>query len=289
MRALVLSGGGSKGQFQVGALKHLLYDLGEQYDLLCGVSVGALVASFLAQYPLGQEKQAYKDLEELFSGVENKDIWKRWFPFGKLHGLPLDFWPFSKMKKSSFVNSKPLQELVGSKLNIKRIKKSGRQLIVGAVNLKTGEYNTFDQEHRPLSKAVLASSSFPAFFLPVLIQNDLWTDGGIRTVTPIKAAIDNGATEIDIIMCSPENVQQNFKRSPSAFDVAIRSIDIMMDQVIDDDLDKALLNNQIEGKKKIKFKVIRPDFQLNEDSLNFNPKEAKKLQHLGYMKAVEVI
>ncbi len=62
MRALVLSGGGAKGAYEVGALKYLLLDKETQYDIICGVSVGALNASFLSMYPLGQEKVAYQNL-----------------------------------------------------------------------------------------------------------------------------------------------------------------------------------------------------------------------------------
>ena len=48
-RALVLSGGGAKGSFQIGAMEELIFNRGLDFEILCGVSVGALNASFLAQ------------------------------------------------------------------------------------------------------------------------------------------------------------------------------------------------------------------------------------------------
>ena len=50
-RALVLSGGGAKGSFQIGAMEELILNRGLDFEILCGVSVGALNASFLAQAP----------------------------------------------------------------------------------------------------------------------------------------------------------------------------------------------------------------------------------------------
>ena len=48
-KALVLSGGGSKGIFQVGALEYLLKEKKEHFRIICGVSSGALNAVAVAQ------------------------------------------------------------------------------------------------------------------------------------------------------------------------------------------------------------------------------------------------
>ena len=52
MKALVLSGGGVHGAFQVGVLKQLAkkYPQNFKYQIYSGISVGALNASWLAQY-----------------------------------------------------------------------------------------------------------------------------------------------------------------------------------------------------------------------------------------------
>ena len=39
MKALVLSGGGSKGAYQVGALQYLMRDLRRDYEIVCGVGI----------------------------------------------------------------------------------------------------------------------------------------------------------------------------------------------------------------------------------------------------------
>jgi predicted acylesterase/phospholipase RssA len=44
MKALVISGGGSKGAFAVGVLKYLFQEKGHEYDIISGTSTGALIA-----------------------------------------------------------------------------------------------------------------------------------------------------------------------------------------------------------------------------------------------------
>ena len=48
-RALVLSGGGCRGAFEVGALDYLIREAGEDYHIFLGTSVGALNAALIGQ------------------------------------------------------------------------------------------------------------------------------------------------------------------------------------------------------------------------------------------------
>ena len=48
MRALVISGGGSKGAFAGGVAEFLIQESGKKYDLFVGTSTGSLLISHLA-------------------------------------------------------------------------------------------------------------------------------------------------------------------------------------------------------------------------------------------------
>jgi predicted acylesterase/phospholipase RssA len=79
--AISLSGGGAKGDFQVGALRYL-YDRGIRPDILCGVSVGAVNAARLATVasPAGPEQKdaALRSLEAIWRGLNtDADMWRR--------------------------------------------------------------------------------------------------------------------------------------------------------------------------------------------------------------------
>src|SRR6266567_7355240 len=65
--AIVLSGGGAKGDFEVGALR-FIYDQGARPDILCGTSVGSINAIKLA------EGESSADPQQGLAGLEA--IWQ---------------------------------------------------------------------------------------------------------------------------------------------------------------------------------------------------------------------
>src|SRR4029077_14437432 len=101
-RALVLSGGGSKGAFEVGVLQRLMGDQQLEDELLCGTSVGAINAAYLAQTPLGQPRDAVAELRALWGTVTTDKVHKSWFPFGKV----------SAFLKPSVYDSQPLHDWI---------------------------------------------------------------------------------------------------------------------------------------------------------------------------------
>lgn len=282
MKALVLSGGAAKGAYQVGALKYILNELRVSYDVLCGVSVGALNCAFISMFPKGAEQGAYTALEGLWRRIDTKKIYKRWFPFGRLHGLWL----------SSLYNSRPLLNWIQSELDVEKIKSSGKICAVGAVSLTSGRYKIFDQNYPDFIKAVAASSSYPGMLIPIEIEGELWSDGGIKEITPLQAAINLGATEIDIIITSPMEDTKPFPINPNAINVLTRTLDLITDELIYNDIHKSILINDLvlhdgcPGKRFIKFNIIRPNFNLIDDSLDFSPSKIEEMMEKGYEDAV---
>src|ERR1700750_501901 len=69
-RALVVSGGGSKGAFAVGAVKYLMLERGLEVDVLAGASTGALVTALIA----AKWKDALPPLETEYTTVTTGDI-----------------------------------------------------------------------------------------------------------------------------------------------------------------------------------------------------------------------
>jgi len=282
MRGFAASGGGAKGQWHVGIIERLMGDLETLYDAYAGVSVGALVAAFLGQFKTGEEREASDALTMLFSGIETKHVWKRWFPFGKL-----SLW------KPSALNSSPIEKLVRRLLDIERVRASGKQVRVGAVALESMEYRIFDQHCPEFVSAVLASASYPAFFRPIPMAGQHWTDGGVRHVTPIKALIDLGCDAIDVSICHPPKARIPFEKKPEWPDVALRALEIMSDQLIWADLAEAKhINRRIQlgdpdmaGKRRIEFRVFYPEQVLLSDSLEFRPEDADRIQHMAYAAA----
>src|SRR5450432_4734435 len=73
--AMVLSGGGARGAYEVGVLWYVFDELTRilgappKIDILCGTSVGAINASFLAAH-LGDPVLGMRRLVELWSELE---------------------------------------------------------------------------------------------------------------------------------------------------------------------------------------------------------------------------
>ncbi len=277
MKALVLSGGSSKSAFQVGALSYIIGELGVSYDIFCGVSAGSINASFLSMFPYGQEKMSISLLSNLWSKLDNSSIYKRWFPFGKLHVL----W------KHSFFDSSPLHNLIKKEISQDKILQANKQVSVGTVSLSSGKYTYFDQNSEHFIDAVIASSSFPGIFSPVRFLNQLWIDGGIKTMSPIQRAIDLGATEIDIIVTYPHTRINKFFHKPNIINILKRAFDLATDKISDNDLKFADFHNTIalanlSNKKYVKINVLRPEFNLLEDLLDFSPNKIQEMMEKGY-------
>lgn len=276
--ALVLAGGGSKGAFEVGVLQRLMGDQQNDYDLVCGTSVGAINAAYLAQAPLGQPRQAIAALRAEWDKVNDDRVRKRWFPFG----------PAEAFFKTSVYDSTPLHQWIRSGLDANKVRASGRKLRIVAVSFGTGESFVANEQTPDLTEWVIASSAFPVMLTPASIGGDLWTDGGLRSVTPLGEAIRAGADDIDVVLCSDP-----FAKSP--FDVhnahaipqlLLRSIDIMNDEVSRADLRIAGLKNDLSQLRpeyrKVRIRLFQPKEPLPFDSLDFDPDHVRAMIDAGY-------
>lgn len=280
MRALVLSGGGSKGAYQVGALKHIVGELGVAYDAFCGVSVGAINCASLAMFSSGEEKQSISILADMWAKLDNSKIYKRWFPFGRWHAL----W------NKSFYDSSPLNNLLKSTIDLDKIRSSGKRVSVGTVSLSSGKYTIFDQTSDHFVDAVIASASFPGMLTPVKFLGQLWTDGGVKEISPIKKAVEMGADVIDVIITSPHIRVKRFLENPSTVDVLKRSLDLSTDKIMANDIEKVEMYNSLalaglSEKKYVKINILRPDYNLIEDLLDFRPEKIQEMMEKGYTDA----
>lgn len=281
MRALVLSGGGSKGSYQAGALKHILGEKRINYDALCGVSVGAINVAFLAMFKPGQEIESSKQIADMWSTLDNSKIYKRWFPFGRWHAI----W------KKSFFDSSPLHNLLKEGISLDRIRDSGKHVNVGTVSLSSGKYTIFDQTSDHFIDAVIASASFPGMLTPVEFLGQLWTDGGVKEISPIKKAVELGADIIDVIITNPVVRTKKFIENPTTVDILKRSIDLSTDKIMANDIEKVemynkLAENLLTHKKFVKLNIIRPENNLIEDLLDFRPEKIQEMMEKGYQDAV---
>ena len=80
-RALALEGGGDKGAYEIGALRGILESLDPsevEYDVITGISVGAINAFGLSLFPTGKEWEASDFMLNFWQDLTQEDVFQTW-------------------------------------------------------------------------------------------------------------------------------------------------------------------------------------------------------------------
>jgi predicted patatin/cPLA2 family phospholipase len=163
------------------------------------------------------------------------------------------------------------------------------------VSLTTGKYSVIDESNPNIFEYVLASSHLPMVFEPMTIDNEVRVDGGIRHQIPIIEALKEDPDEIDVILTSPLgafNRTSETKNSQliSAPKVAIRTVDILIDQIYESDCyDVTRVMNGDGRMKKIKVRLFAPSVQPSENSMDFSENIIKQGMAMGYEEVKKVL
>jgi predicted acylesterase/phospholipase RssA len=241
----------------------------DNYRILAGVSAGAILSAFLAQFPQGAEAAAVSSVQSLLSLLRARHVYRRWWPLGLAEGL----W------RGSFYSAEPLHHLLRDELSVPAVRSSGRMLRIGAVSLAGGDFVLFNERCEDLHGAVAASAAFPGFLDPVELQGQRFIDGGVRSYTPIAAAIEAGATSIDVVMASAEEPAPLSISRPSAPRVVARALELAADELMDKDLKLARAYNALAmtghpERKLVPIRVIRPRAELTLGTWDFDDASA---------------
>jgi NTE family protein len=79
--ALALSGGGSKGSYEAGALLAFTSKLAGseiEWDIVSGISAGSMNTVGMSVFPKGQEVEAAAAIKDLWYGLTDDSIYKDW-------------------------------------------------------------------------------------------------------------------------------------------------------------------------------------------------------------------
>lgn len=202
---LLLSGGGQWGAFGAGYLSTLAEDGGNaspNVQILTGVSTGAMQSLFIAI----DDRAAYEALKQAYLPASEKEIVNRNSPAlsvvtGSVAGLK----PLRRRIEAALC--KPEDE--GRCSLIEALAKSKRQVFVGFVEARTGEFVYADvnaiaksgtradatvedrrNAQQCLTGVALASAAMPVFFQRVTINDRTYYDGGVR-----QSVFEAGITE----------------------------------------------------------------------------------------------
>ncbi|MCB0439697.1 MAG: patatin-like phospholipase family protein, partial [Mangrovimonas sp.] len=195
MKALVISGGGSKGAFAGGVAQYLIEESKRKYDLFFGTSTGSLLVPHLA---LGKCEK----IKQVYTSVTNDSIFDVCpFVVRKKHGTQniginhlnviRNFIKGSK----TFGESYNLKELIRKTLSeeeFEQLKASAKEVVVTVSNLSLNqvEYKALsDFEYEEFCEWVWISCNYTPFMSLVRKNGCDYADGGLGTMVPIEEAI----------------------------------------------------------------------------------------------------
>ncbi len=288
---LVLSGGGARAAYQVGAVQALAEILRGQsspFNVFAGLSAGAINSAALASHADNFARASALLIETWISltpeavyrteGTKLAGLGLRWIKDLTMGGM------LGASRVNYLLDNAPLRELLERRLELRRIPEhvcSGalRGVAVSATNYLTGTIVSFFDgapEIKPWLRHdriafresitldhVLASAAIPVFFPPVSINGRLFGDGGVRMTTPVSPAIHLGADKIlaiGIRYARSSEQTLNLNREARAEWVSVAQIGgVLLNALFLDSLD-----NDLERLQRI------------NRTLGFIPEEARK-------------
>jgi len=318
--ALVISGGGSKGAFAVGALKAMFArNPALQFNILVGTSTGALIAPLATSKDIGL-------LEQLYTTVRTDDVittynaGNRFLTADSIFGVE----PLAGLLRQYYTDAF-FQDLAGRPYHV--LLATGCLQTLEAVyfssrplDLPTAHQVIPVHKADHFRRAVLASACQPVFMPPIEVVPGAqplrqYVDGGVREYAGIQLAIEQGADEVFVILLSAELNTPVEKRYTSVPDILMRTVEIFTEDVGENDLAIPRLYNSaleyMEGvranlkahgipeqkieellsvpgnpfsnKRKVNLHLIRPDGYLGggPGGLTFDPAEMKAMVDKG--------
>ncbi|HJK94722.1 MAG TPA: patatin-like phospholipase family protein [Polyangiaceae bacterium LLY-WYZ-15_(1-7)] len=220
---IVLSGGGSRGAYEVGVLSYVFHDIvgartaPPKVGVISGTSVGAVNGAFLAS-TAEDFAHGVRRLEDLWRQLRLADV----MSFGIRQAAGLHRVVLGGRRPTGVFDAAPLVRLVGEGIHWRQLGRNLRTgalkaLTISATNVPTGRPTVFIDRHPgvelprhlPAQVAVrgvrigpahvLASAAIPMVFPPVRIGRQLHCDGGLRLNTPMSPAIHLGASRLFVI------------------------------------------------------------------------------------------
>ena len=205
---LVLSGGGSKGAYEIGVYK-ALKKLHKHIDIVTGTSIGAINGLFIVQKDLRGALKLWKNIS--FKTIYDEDS----FPIMEDEKLSKIYMQYAK----SFINEGGLDIYKMKSLfdkSFKPYKFYNSNIDYGLVTYNISQNKPVLKIKEELPKEnikdyVLASASCYPAFKPYLIDGEMYIDGGYYDNLPINLAIDLGATEIIAVDLRAIGFKKNVK------------------------------------------------------------------------------
>jgi Predicted esterase of the alpha-beta hydrolase superfamily len=288
MRALVISGGGSKGAFAGGVAQFLIQEAKHKYDLFVGTSTGSLLISHLALNKLDK-------IKEIYSSVDQDSIFNNCpFIIKKKHGveiIAINHWNVVKnfiRGKKTFGESENLRKLIRDSITIEEfeeLKEGDMDVVVTVSNLSLNqvEYKSInDCTYDEFCDWIWISSNYTPFMSLVKKDGCEYADGGLGSLVPIEEALQRGATEVDVVVLHTEVNHLNRMSSKNPFDLITTIFSFMLDRIENQNV---RIGKLVANQKDAIINFYYTPTVLTTNSLIFNKERMTLWWKRGYLYA----
>jgi NTE family protein len=231
MLAFVLSGGGSRGALQVGALKALM-EAGIQPDMVIGTSIGAVNSVFFAADPT---LQGVEKLKQLYDTIKVDDV----FPGGnKVAALNL------VMQLSHLFSNDRFRLLLEEYLPVQTFGELKMPCYVVATDMDTGENRVFgDNPNDRLIDSLMCSTAMTPLHPSWEVGGRVYADGGLGAMLPVHEAVERGAT--DLIALNLAAQLQTPEERKTLVDTLTHVIDLLLQSQVRSQVEAVKRDNQV--------------------------------------------
>ncbi len=253
--ALILSGGGARGAYQVGILSAWkdIFRRNGNIEVICGVSAGSINAVRLMQ-SAPNYLRGVESLEDLWLNLTTDQVFESDFK-AVIKNL-MRLLQSSRHRRpgqgdtiiNAMLSTAPLHNFLRNNLDMGQVQQRLRTLPDHSLAINCFDYTdmknvTFYQTRqscpsweRPTVRGVrtslttehiMASCAVPLIFPPIIMDGHYYGDGSLRNMTPLNAAIRLGAERIININLRGEPYQRGVNAPPTLGRIAATMLDSM--------------------------------------------------------------
>jgi predicted acylesterase/phospholipase RssA len=289
LHILAISGGGSDGAFGAGVLKGWSRSgTRPQFNIVTGVSTGALIASFAFLGP-----QWDGEIERFYTKITNENIYTQ-------KGL-------SGLFGNSLYDTAPLRAVIekaATRQLIDAVAKehaSGRRLFVATTDLDAGTTVVWDMgaiassglpgRYETYRDVLLASAAFPGFFEPVFVRDAhdpnktrMHVDGGVKAPILLRSFMLAGPQKTKSVhMLVNGKLTLDSDQAPvksTVLDITKRSVSELMRGLTYKTIYQGYVSAQ-QAKSAFRLMHVPDDLPDIDNALRFNPEEMRRLFEAG--------
>ena len=222
MIGIALEGGAARGAYHIGVMKALL-EAGYEFNGFVGASIGAINAAAFAQgdYEAAEEMWLKLSTEVLFDADISKLLqigktkWNMQYFTDVSNGL-------RKITEQHGIDTSRIKDMIYGFIDENRVRASGHDY--GLVTVSVSEIKPYELFLENIPQGLLlpyieASSCIPGF-VPVVINDKTFTDGGLYNNCPVNMLIAKGYTEIIAVRTKAPGVYK-YVRAPKGVTISV--------------------------------------------------------------------